>query len=415
MNLFERCYTCQATQDHSGNNVGSGDPNCWDKPTSTESQICDTDDVCLTTVTVDWSPMGEQLVHIARGCRAPRDTPTQGIPCTEVTSSDGTFHVKTCEETCHESECVIDFEDVEKHFDQGNDITCYDCIYGKLNDGSFLPNSNLNCREPVATEETVPFKECPKLMNAACFTSSSFHTSLKGEYDRDFKGCSAFKLDGNDGEDSSDDECTTYTSNGEVHTTCKQTCSSDKCNSVTPTKVLSCYTCDTTVDGLNKTIGYGQEDCWSESPNPKYMEECRNGEEFCKTDIEADWLINGKQSWRIRRGCSNGPAPQSCYEFNGNGMHLKDCTTTCSKSGCNKGLYETAALYDKNRPEFNCYTCEHIQNESGIDSGNSNCGDEPDKIEDASKLCPVYANAGCYAGTNAHYVSFIVILLFLEF
>ena len=89
-------------------------------------------------------------------------------------------------------------------------------------------------------------------------------------------------------------------------------------------------------------------------------------------------------------------------------MHLKDCTTTCSKSGCNKGLYETAALYDKNRPEFNCYTCEHIQNENGIDSGNSNCGDEPDKIEDASKLCPVYANAGCYAGTNAHYVSLAV-------
>ena len=28
LNLFERCYTCQATQDHSGHNVGSGDPNC---------------------------------------------------------------------------------------------------------------------------------------------------------------------------------------------------------------------------------------------------------------------------------------------------------------------------------------------------------------------------------------------------
>ena len=52
-----------------------------------------------------------------------------------------------------------------------------------------MPNSNINCREPVATEETVPFKECPKLMNAACFTSASYHTSLKGEYDRDRYTC----------------------------------------------------------------------------------------------------------------------------------------------------------------------------------------------------------------------------------
>ena len=349
--------------------------------------------------------MGEQLIHITRGCQAPKETPVQGIPCTEITSNDGTFHVKSCEESCHESECVVDFETIENHFDQGNDITCYDCIYGKLSDGSFLPNSNLNCREPVASDDTVEFKQCPKLLNAACFTASSFHTGIKGEYDRDFKGCSAFKLDGNDGEDASDDECITYTSNGEVHTTCKQTCSSDKCNSVTPTKVLSCYTCDTVVDSMNNTIGYGQADCWSESPNPKYMEECKNGEKYCKTDIEADWLINGKQSWKVRRGCSNGPAPQSCYEFSGNGMHLKDCTTTCTKSGCNNGLYETAALYNQIGPEFSCYTCEHIQNENGVDSGNSNCGDEPDKIEGASITCPVYANAACYAGTNAHYVS----------
>ena len=110
----------------------------------------------------------------------------------------------------------------------------------------------------------------------------------------DFKGCSAFKLDGNDDGDASDDECTTYTSNGEVHTTCEQTCPSDKGNSVTPTKVLSRYTCDTTVDGLNDTIGYGQGGCWKVQIQHtwKNVKMERNS----VTDIEADWLNNCKQS-----------------------------------------------------------------------------------------------------------------------
>ena len=51
-------------------------------------------------------------------------------------------------------------------------------------------------------------------------------------------------------------------------------------------------------------IGYGESSCFSNNPNPALIQECENEDDYCITDLEADWFLNGRQEYRIRRGCS---------------------------------------------------------------------------------------------------------------
>lgn len=84
---------------------------------------------------------------------------------------------------------------------------------------------------------------------------------------------------------------------------------------------------------------------------------------------------------------------------------LKDCATSCETTGCNNRLQETADLFDHPTDQPNCFTCQYIERDNGDVEGNKYCAEEPDQLVTASYFCPVYANAACYTGTNAHYVS----------
>ena len=84
---------------------------------------------------------------------------------------------------------------------------------------------------------------------------------------------------------------------------------------------------------------------------------------------------------------------------------LKDCSTSCKTSACNNDLTETAQMFSEPNPQDNCFTCTYIERDNGEVEGNIFCADEPGKLNSSSYACPMYANAACYTGTNAHYVS----------
>ena len=63
-------------------------------------------------------------------------------------------------------------------------------------------------------------------------------------------------------------------------------------------------TCAATFDAEMNLIGYGESSCFSNYPNPALTQECENEDDYCITDLEADWFLNGRQEYRIRRGCS---------------------------------------------------------------------------------------------------------------
>jgi len=50
--------------------------------------------------------------------------------------------------------------------------------------------------------------------------------------------------------------------------------------------------------------GYGHPACFSNNLGTSFLQECRGDENYCVVDIETDWLLFGKQTTRIRRGCS---------------------------------------------------------------------------------------------------------------
>merc|ERR1712227_1091185 len=153
---------------------------------------------------------------------------------------------------------------------------------GEWYNGDALPNSNIYCQnmEPL---DKVPTQQCPKYANAACFTAATWHFAPNGdEYEEDFRGCSAFSLEGLEA-------CGAYINNGITHDSCRSTCSDGLCNNEVSQKRLSCYTCTVTVDQNNNTIGSGNIDCLSDNPSPSLVQECSSTQEYCTVDIEADW------------------------------------------------------------------------------------------------------------------------------
>jgi len=91
---------------------------------------------------------------------------------------------------------------------------------------------------------------------------------------------------------------------------------------------------------------------------------------------------------------------------------IKDCATSCDSAACNIEMEETARMFSSENPQEECFGCSYIEQNNGDVLGNVFCGDQPDKLENGKIACPMYANAACYTGTNAHYVSFQNKLIF---
>lgn len=82
----------------------------------------------------------------------------------------------------------------------------------------------------------------------------------------------------------------------------------------------------------------------------------------------------------------------------------KDCEVDCDESGCNFELESVAELFTSDQAQDKCLTCSYIEEDNGNVIGNTNCMKPSTNSSSAS--CPMYANAGCYTGSNTHQVKF---------
>ena len=106
-------------------------------------------------------------------------------------------------------------------------------------------------------------------LNTACFTAATWDYSNGQVSEQDFKGCSAFNLETN--------TCSKVEIGSSTQDTCKETCDTNSCNSVTPKRGISCHTCQVTFNSLNQTIGFGDPDCF-ENPSEDSIQNCPQGE-----------------------------------------------------------------------------------------------------------------------------------------
>ena len=394
------CYTCQITKDHLGNTVGSADESCWgDFPGDHLKSRCTEGQICVTELLVDWFAKGNQLVSLVRRCgeEPDEDTPINPIVggmCIE--GATDAINFKDCFSYCYDSGCNYNMNAVLDLHDSGNEIECHACQYGYGYNGVVLPDSNPNCHDKVLSEDKVPLMKCSKYANAACFTAATFDVIGSEQAAHDYKGCSAFKMVA--------EKCSNQQIDGEnVLTTCKSTCDEDGCNNKTAEKNLACYTCSLTFDSNNKTIGVGHEDCL-ENPNASRLQFCWQDNAVCTTDLFADWGYNGKQYYNIRRGCGVANTEVGCQAGNMvNGqVSYKDCIRTCDENECNNDL-EIAEDFATGNNHESCYACSYVERDDGTVEGNKFCADAPDKLPGTASIkCPLFADAGCYTGTNVH-------------
>ena len=93
--------------------------------------------------------------------------------------------MKDCLDYCEESQCNSDFDYVESLFDQGNELECYSCKYGRAPNGNILDGSNTKCSLD-SVDGQVESVKCPKLANAACYTAATWH-KVEKHVDRKFR------------------------------------------------------------------------------------------------------------------------------------------------------------------------------------------------------------------------------------
>jgi len=330
-----QCLNCAVVKDHMGNIVGYGDEGCWTGEDTSNLETCNSNEVCITSMQVEWFAKGEQTVKLSRSCGLPIEG---AFVCRK--EKDDLYNSQDCHQACSDDGCNNGL-DIENLFSSGNDdLSCFSCQYGTYYNGANLPNSNINCQNGVAVEGTVPVQKCPKYANQGCFTASTWRYNPDGtSMEEDYKGCSSFKL-----ENDENGNCGFATINGLPHETCRSLCDGNLCNSQTPVEKLACYTCEARFDAEMNPIGVSNPSCFSNQPTMELVEDCAATEKFCQTDIEADWMINGKQQYRIRRGCVDKPAPEQCWESSSvdNQILFRDCFTSCSDSFCNYNFDETA-------------------------------------------------------------------------
>lgn len=83
-----------------------------------------------------------------------------------------------------------------------------------------------------------------------------------------------------------------------------------------------------------------------------------------------------------------------------------DSVTSQFSTGSDLSCYVCTYLEKDNGDiEGNHKSCFFMNNMNYFYLGNRNCGSEnvPDQFK---KKCPVYADSGCFTGTNAHFVSY---------
>ena len=128
------------------------------------------------------------------------------------------------------------------------------------------------------------------------------------------------------------------------------------------------------------------------------MVQCPNENDVCISELLLDWGARGQILATIVRGCQEPEeVSQECSSGSSSLVHFKDCTESCTTSGCNSDLNGVAHKFvdgSETRGVSECNTCKYVQGDDGSVTGNKFCLDQPNKIKDIQKECPIYAQEG---------------------
>ena len=165
---------------------------------------------------------------------------------------------------------------------------------------------------------------------------------------------------------------------------------------VTPLKV--------TFNQQGLPVGWGDMGCFNDLQS-RHLEFCPEESMNCRTDFEADWRLNGQQTFTMRRGCGGNEtvsdgAPPGCLSASGGrgNIHVKHCSLSCANNGngtdgdaaCN-GMAADETIYksfSQGRVK-NCKTCsDHLDDPLA----QSDCAETA-----LSMPCPMFADAACFS------------------
>lgn len=273
----KKCIVCNAAKDHMGG-VIRGDQDCFkDGPDAEQFEAtCNIEGGiggelwCYNEIQVNWVGAGLQQITVNRGCR----NINLKDECMEDYSPG--LERKECHNVCESvagtSACNKDtVMDAMNLFDQGNDLSCHECLADDPEDEAALEH----CRN---NPDSVTDK-CPVYANAACFNAKSITTKPQPNQPTDYgyyKGCSAFAKNFT--------TCDLYV-NGALNNaqTCKSTCDTEYCNSgpvIPPTK---CYVCDSTWDDFG-IVGQGDARCiYPNTLSTEQLGTCPEEHSYCIT------------------------------------------------------------------------------------------------------------------------------------
>lgn len=169
---------------------------------------------------------------------------------------------------------------------------------------------------------------------------------------------------------------------------------------------LKCQQCEYSFDHTGVAIGMGDPRCWELTPdilNTECNLQLLAGQQaFCKTELVADWLMNGMMEFKVKRSCDKyvPPVPtDKCNEGNSGLFYYRDCYTFCDTDNCNDKSQNAAVidLSSKKDPQSNeprKQSCLSCNTRNGDDV--ATCRMNPSSLPNGVMDCPAYANYGCF-------------------
>jgi len=396
-----KCHICTTTLDHQGHMVGLTDQYCDDLTNSGADQYLadcfENANYCGTELIADWLPNGEQLFKWQRGCRT--SAVQQDGYCTqgELTGMQYKDCVVTCTtDGCNNDQSVNDLFALKDESGKVVERQCYSCSSTR-DEGDELIDGKSDCFSTPVVDTAR--KNCPVYANHACFKAKV----ITDDEEQHFKGCSAFGVP--DDKEENEAICTAADVQGQSLLTCKTTCDSeDLCNTLSVQgNGLMCYACEVTFNQQGFPVGWGDMSCFNDLAN-RHLQFCPDESSTCVSQFEADWRLNGQQTFTMRRGCGdnstvpNDQFPQclSASGTNGN-FHVKHCALQCDSTAdesddaaCNGMANDEKLLKSFSQQKVkNCKTCsDHLDNPEA----DSDCAKG-----DVSMPCPIFADAACFS------------------
>jgi len=403
-----KCFSCNYAWDDFGIAVGSGDPRCKDPKNFAPSDLttCPEDKpYCFTEFEADWNQRGNQFHRVARGCTSHKsvEPPTKADNCeTYLSDTNGQWSQKTCAVSCDSAVLGCnDNNDIYDLFSTGKVSRCHSCHLSQR------PGENIGVEDCDTNTHVGDSKSCEKYEDNGCYTAKNWHVEYGTELMEAYRGCSSFTQDEVDAP-----SCEDFVLGGagggssSVYTTCREWCDDDRCNDQVienpgPDLSVKCISCEAEMDFFGN-ITSGNHLCFEDGLGKEYEQSCDTNVgggrvPYCSNDLEVDWLANGRQVLRIKRGCKQQTEAQSyCNEGTRGPVMFKHCQEQCAaKQGevCNKDTIEALLSKFDSGKNMMCRECyaDATMGEEWMEY----CRNQPSP-EDQGHQCPKWANTGCF-------------------